>query len=64
MSLTRTQVYYIPPHIKPVAYEDNGEPIYLARGVVFTEEGHPILTAFPTPYTVPRTPDNPYGCSW
>ena len=37
--------------IEPVGYQKNGEPIYLARGIVLTEDGEVILTAYPTPQT-------------
>jgi filamentous hemagglutinin family protein len=52
----------IPPYIQPVAYDDNGEPMYLARGVIVQEDGTVILTAYPTKDTQARTPENPYGC--
>ncbi|VEP17410.1 Filamentous hemagglutinin family N-terminal domain [Hyella patelloides LEGE 07179] len=54
----------IPPHIQPVAYKDNGEPIYIARGVMKQEDGTVILTAVPhqNQNIPPRTPENPYSC--
>ncbi|WP_186376291.1 beta strand repeat-containing protein, partial [Hyella patelloides] len=52
----------IPPHIQPVAYKDNGEPIYIARGVMKQEDGTVILTAVPHQNISPRTPENPYSC--
>jgi large exoprotein involved in heme utilization and adhesion len=52
----------IPPQIQPVAYKDNGEPMYLARGVIVEEDGTVILTAYPTENTQARTPENPDGC--
>ncbi|VEP14386.1 Filamentous hemagglutinin family N-terminal domain [Hyella patelloides LEGE 07179] len=52
----------IPHYVKPVAYKDNGEPIYLARGVIKQEDGTVILTAVPHQNITSRTPENPYGC--
>jgi filamentous hemagglutinin family protein len=52
----------IPSHIQPVAYRDNGEPIYLARGVIVQEDGEIILTAYPTQNTQSRTPQQSSGC--
>ncbi|WP_144875131.1 filamentous hemagglutinin N-terminal domain-containing protein, partial [Hyella patelloides] len=52
----------IPPHVQPVAYKDNGEPIYIARGVMKQEDGTVILTAVPHQNISPRTPENPYSC--
>jgi large exoprotein involved in heme utilization and adhesion len=52
----------IPSHIQPVAYRDNGEPIYLARGIILQENGEIILTAYPTQNTQSRTPQPSSGC--
>jgi hypothetical protein len=53
----------IPSHIQPVAYRDNGEPIYLARGVIVQEDGTTILTAYPTNNTQLRAAEKRYGCN-
>ncbi|VEP13447.1 putative Filamentous hemagglutinin family outer membrane protein [Hyella patelloides LEGE 07179] len=53
----------IPSEIEPVAYKDNGEPVYLARGIIKQEDGSVILTAYPTADTQSRTPENPDVCS-
>jgi filamentous hemagglutinin family protein len=55
---------YIPPDVQPVAYKDNGEPIYIARGAIVQEDGTLILTAVPQDNSVGRTFDNLalYGC--
>jgi filamentous hemagglutinin family protein len=53
----------IPSHIQPVAYRDNGEPIYLARGVIVQEDGSVILTAYETDRTKSRIPYHSYGCN-
>jgi filamentous hemagglutinin family protein len=52
----------IPSHIQPVAYRDNGEPIYLARGVIVQEDGSIILTAYPTDRDRFRTPQPSEDC--
>lgn len=49
-------------NIQPVAYQDNGEPIYLARGVIKQKDGSVILTAYPTDNTESRTVANQYNC--
>jgi filamentous hemagglutinin family protein len=54
---------YIPPGIQPVAYDDNGKPMYLARGVIVQEDGTAILTAYPTNNIESRTVENRYGCN-
>jgi filamentous hemagglutinin family protein len=54
---------YIPPGIQPVAYDDNGKPMYLARGVIVQEDGSVILTAYPTDNTRSRTAENSHGCN-
>jgi filamentous hemagglutinin family protein len=55
---------YIPPDVQPVAYRDNGEPIYLAKGALVQEDGTVILTAVPQDNSVARTFDSlaPSGC--
>jgi filamentous hemagglutinin family protein len=55
---------YIPPDVRPVAYRDNGEPIYLAQGALVQEDGTVILTAVPQDNSVARTYDRfaPSGC--
>jgi filamentous hemagglutinin family protein len=53
----------IPNHIQPVAYRDNGEPIYLARGAIVQENGTVILTAYETNNLQPRTPENLGTCN-
>jgi filamentous hemagglutinin family protein len=52
----------IPSHIQPVAYRDNGEPIYLARGVIVQEDGSVILTAYPIDKKDVRTPQPSGDC--
>jgi large exoprotein involved in heme utilization and adhesion len=52
----------IPSYIQPVAYHDNGEPIYLARGVIVKEDGNVILTAYPTHNTQLRSAEKRSGC--
>ncbi|VEP13445.1 putative Filamentous hemagglutinin family N-terminal domain [Hyella patelloides LEGE 07179] len=52
-----------PSKIEPVTYKDNGEPVYLAKGLIKQEDGSVILTAYPTADTQSRTPENPDGCS-
>ncbi|VEP13278.1 hypothetical protein H1P_1910001 [Hyella patelloides LEGE 07179] len=54
---------HIPPHIQPVAYKNNGEPVYLARGVIKQEDGTVILTAYPVDKNTPRNLDNSFGCN-
>ncbi|WP_246141882.1 filamentous hemagglutinin N-terminal domain-containing protein [Hyella patelloides] len=49
--------------VQPVAYKDNGEPVYLARGLIKQEDGTVILTALPTASAQSRTLENPYDCS-
>jgi filamentous hemagglutinin family protein len=59
---------YIPPGVRPVAYRDNGEPIYLAQGALVQEDGTVVLTAVPQDRnqdnSVARTYDRfaPSGC--
>ena len=58
-----TNPNYTSSLIKPVAYKDNGEPLYLARGIIKQADGSIILTAYPTTHNAARTPDNPDGCN-
>ena len=53
---------YISSHVQPVAYKDNGEPIYLARGIMKQEDGTVILTAVPNHNKTRQTPETFEAC--
>ena len=53
--------HYIPPDIKPI--KTSMGDIYPARGIIKTEDGQIILTAYPTDNLNTRTPHNSAHCS-
>ena len=53
--------YYIPPHIKPI--KTSMGDIYPARGIIKTEDGKIILTAYPTDNVNSRTPHKSANCN-
>ena len=57
------KVTRISSNVRPVAYKNNGEPVYLARGVIKREDGSTILTPYLTENNRFRTLNNPYGCN-
>ena len=48
--------------VNRVAHKDNGEPVYIARGITKEQDGTVILTAVPQSSTAHRTPFDSYKC--
>ena len=50
-------------NVRPVAYKNNGEPVYLARGIIKQEDGSIILTPYLTRDSRTRILNNSYRCN-
>ena len=49
--------------IEPVAYKNNGEPVYIARGIIKERDGTIVLTAASKGMTQSRKYTNSFGCN-